>query len=85
MSGQLFVLIILFGAMYWIYAMARIKVNRSNDDYNDADTATIQELHRGLEKMAARIESLETILLDRNEHYRQTPPPPPRHEAASRY
>lgn len=85
MNGQLFALLIIFGAMYWIYAMARIKVNTSNDAYNEEDTATIQELHRGLERMSARIESLETILLDRNETYRQTPPPPPRHETASRY
>ena len=85
MSGQLFALILIFGCMYWIYAMANMGVKRKDRAYNQEDTETIQELHRGLEKMGRRIEALETILLDQNETYRKTPPPMPRHETADRY
>ncbi len=85
MNGELFVLLIIFGAMTWIYALARLKVNKNNVAYNKEDTATIQDLHRGLEMMVKRVESLETILMDQNERFRQTPPPMPRHEPADRY
>jgi len=78
-------LMLIFGCMYWVYALVRIGVNKKDRTYNQEDTETIQELHRGLEKMAKRIESLETLLLDRNESYRRTPPPMPRHETADRY
>jgi len=85
MSGQLFVLALVFGALYWIYAMANMGVKRKDRAYNSEDTEIIQDLHRGMEKMAKRIESLETILLDQNEKYKHTPPPMPRHETADRY
>ena len=84
MSGQVFALLLIFGCLFWIYAMARIGVNKKDRAYNQEDTETIQELHRGLERMAKRIEALETILLDRNERFRETPPPVPRHETAGR-
>ena len=85
MSGQVFALIVIFGGMYWIYAMANMGVKRKDRAYNSEDTETIQELHRAMEKMAKRIESLETLLLDQNENYRRTPPPMPRKETADRY
>lgn len=78
MSTQLFVLCIIFGSMYWIYAMARTGVRKQDHRYNQEETEIIQELHRGLERMGARIEALETLLLDQNEKYRRTPPPVPR-------
>ena len=84
-NGQLFALILIFGCMYWVYAMVKIGVNKKDRAYNQEDTETIQELHRGLEKMGKRIESLETILLDQNDRYRRTPPPMPREEFADRY
>ena len=72
--------LIFFGVLIWINMFVARKVKRKDSQYNDTDTEIIQELHRGLEKMASRIESLETILLDQGEHYRQTPPPVPDHE-----
>jgi phage shock protein B len=84
MSGLSFTLILIFGVLIWIYAMARMGVRRSDRACNQEDTETIQELHRGLQKMARRVESLETILLDQNELYRRTPPPMPRRETADR-
>ena len=44
--------------------MARKVENRDETDYGDDDTRTIQEIHRGLQRMEDRIESLETILMD---------------------
>jgi len=86
MTGYTFVLLVVFGSMYWVYLMAHMGVKKSNHKYNEEDTEIIQEMHRGMEKMAGRIESLETILLDQGEHFRRTPPPVPDHEhpAASR-
>lgn len=85
MNGQLFVLLIIFGSMYWIYTMARIGVCRRDRHYNADDTQIIQELHRGMERMGKRMEALETILMDQNEAFRRTPPPVPRHEPAERW
>lgn len=85
MSGYLFALILIFGCLAWIFAMFQFDVKRKDRAYNQEDTELIQELHRGLERMAARIEALETILLDQNERFRKTPPPIPRREPAGRY
>lgn len=85
MSTQLFVLCIIFGSMFWIYAMARTGVRKQDHRYNERETEIIQELHRGLEKMGKRIEALETILMDQSERFRQTPPPVPPRETAGRY
>ena len=84
-NGYVFTLILIFGSMYWIYAMGRKGVCRRDQHYNAEDTELIQELHRGMERMGKRIESLETILMDRSEAYRQTPPPMPRHETAAHH
>jgi len=83
-NGYLFTLVLIFGSMYWIYAMGRKGVCRRDQHYNEADTQVIQELHRGLERMGQRIEALETILLDQGEHYRRTPPPVPEHDRVRR-
>lgn len=85
MNTQLFVLCIIFGSMYWLYAMSKIKVSDRDRRYNAEETEIIQELHRGLEKMGQRIDALETILMDQSERFRQTPPPVPPREAAGRY
>lgn len=84
-NGYVFTLILIFGSMYWIYAMERKGVCRRDRHYNAEDTEIIQELHRGLERMGQRIEALETILLDRSEAYRKTPPPMPREEKTTRH
>lgn len=85
MSGQLFVLLLVFGTMCFIFALVKVEEKRNNNNGNAEETETIQELYRGLEKMGRRIEALETILLDQNEKYRHTPPPMPREELADRY
>ena len=80
MNPGLIEVLIVFGVLYWVYKLATIKVHKKDHQYNEEDTEIIQELHRGMEKMAARIESLETILLDQGEHYRRMPPPVPDRE-----
>lgn len=82
-NGFTFTLLLIFGSMYWIYALAKMNVKKRDGHYSDADTEVIQEMHRSLERMGQRIESLETILLDQGEHYRKTPPPAPRHETTT--
>ena len=51
--------IILGGAKVW-----RGETPRMSKDQRDEETKLIQELHHGLAKMEARIEALETIMLD---------------------
>ncbi len=85
MNTQLFVLCIIFGSMFWIYAMARTGVRKQDHRYNEEETEIIQELHRGLEKMGKRIEALETILLDQAEYRRTSPPPVPPRESVGRF
>ncbi len=80
MNLSIIELLILFGILYWIYDMVKLGMKKRDRKYNEADTEIIQELHRGMEKMATRIESLETILLDQGEHYRRMPPPMPSHD-----
>lgn len=84
MNGQILALCIVFGTLFWLYAMARLKVEGKDRRYNDEETEIIQELHRGLEKMGARIEALETLLLDQAEYRRTTPPPVPPRESVGR-
>ncbi len=84
-NGYVFTLILNFGCLYWLYVMGRNGVSRRDQSYNAEDTEIIQELHRGMERMGQRIESLETILLDQGEHYRKSPPPMPDHKASVRY
>ena len=84
MNPSIIELLIVFGVLFWIYKLVTLKVKRKDSQYNDEDTEIIQELHRGMEKMGSRIESLETILLDQGEHYRRTPPAMPNHQHASK-
>ena len=46
------------------HVLAKKVQHRDETDYGDDDTRTIQEIHRGLQRMEDRIESLETILMD---------------------
>ena len=85
MNTQLFVIGIMILSMSWIYAMAKLKVTGRDRRYNEEETEIIQELHRGLEKMGARIEALETILLDQAEYRRTSPPPVPPRESVRRF
>tara|TARA_R110001592_G_scaffold185506_1_gene429554 strand:+ start:1328 stop:1585 length:258 start_codon:yes stop_codon:yes gene_type:complete len=78
-------LLIIGAVLFGIFRLLSRRVDRKDRQYNHEDTETIQHLHRGMEKMAARIESLETILLDQGEHYRRTPPPIPNYQHTSRY
>ena len=87
MNGLMFTLILVFGILCFIASMVKTLIDRDNRTYNRDETETIQALHRDLERMATRVEALETILLDQNEAYRRTPPPVPRHDhdRVSRY
>ncbi len=55
----------------FVYKIAKAVVEKKDKDYGSDETELIQDIHRGLSRMEQRIESLETILLDRvspNEH-----------------
>lgn len=85
MNGYIFTLFIVFGTMFWISSMARTRVAGMDRRYNEEETEIVQELHRGLERMGARIDALETILLDQAEYRRTSPPPVPPRESVGRF
>lgn len=47
-----------------VYKIAQAVVHRQDEGYGRDETATIQELHRGLTRMEKRIEALETLLME---------------------
>jgi phage shock protein B len=58
-----FLVLCLIGCVIYLALEKKVK-HRDKTDYGDDDTRTIQEIHRGLQRMEDRIESLETILMD---------------------
>lgn len=67
MSVYVFVLCVLGLMMFFIYKMASIGVQRRDERYNADETEIIQELNRSLEKMERRVETLETLLIEKAE------------------
>ncbi|MBI1320320.1 MAG: phage-shock protein [Candidatus Hydrogenedens sp.] len=67
MSPFTFVLALIGLIMYFIYKMASIGVNRNDAAYNPEETEMIQAMHKQLLKMEERVESLETLLVERTE------------------
>jgi phage shock protein B len=51
--------------MFFLYKMVSIGVRRRDERYNLEDTEMIQQLNRNLEKMERRIETLETLLIEK--------------------
>jgi phage shock protein B len=53
-------------AMFMVFFILTARtVSRRDRRFAKDDTELIQELHQGLQRMAQRIETLETLLLDR--------------------
>lgn len=59
--GSIIIFLAILAGIIWFFA--RIGGAGNRQDQAD-DARLVQELHQGLEKMEARIEALETILLD---------------------
>lgn len=49
----------------FIYLMARLRHEKQQGGQLEGEAQLLQELYRGLAKMEKRIETLETLLLDR--------------------
>lgn len=64
MSSGLTAIIIICIVCGMIVKLAKIALNKRDRDYNHDDTRTMQEIHRGLQRMERRIESLETLMMD---------------------
>ncbi|MFW5488687.1 MAG: hypothetical protein ACNI3A_09765 [Desulfovibrio sp.] len=57
-------LVIIFA---FILGILKLRQGSGKDKERDAeDTKTIQELYQGFERMEERVDSLETLLLDKN-------------------
>lgn len=65
MSVFSFVLALAATVFGFIYLMAKLRIDRSQGVHQEEDVALTQELHRNLARMEQRIESLETLLLER--------------------
>ena len=80
-----FALMLLFCLAIVVFAMRMVgrEPSRARDKSVIEETRLIQELYHGLNRMEQRVESLETLLLDRvpSSHSSVTPPPPPRRPA----
>lgn len=74
MNVYVFVLALVTIIMWFLYRIARIGVDRQDARYGQDDTELIQEIHRGLARMEQRVETLETLLLDKQDE------PAPRYE-----
>ena len=72
MSPFVFVLSLIGLVMFFVYKMASIGVSRRDSEYNAEETELMQEIHRKLVTMEERVESLETILVERAEQ--ENPP-----------
>ena len=66
--GLLIPLFVLALPVVVIWAVVRLAGPRRSKGAAPEDTRIIQEIHQGLTKMEERIESLETILVDRAEN-----------------
>jgi len=74
MHGGIFLLLLIFGlplvivaGFFLVWALKIITGGppQQREKYQAEEARLIQELHQGLSRMEARIEALETILLDR--------------------
>ncbi len=77
MSGSIMYFLIVLTICVTIVVLRALRLKYRHDRRYDADDARImQEINRGMQRMEERIESLETLLMDRPERsrsYRATP------------
>jgi phage shock protein B len=66
MSVFVFVLSLVVTILGFVYLMNRLQIDKNQGVYREDEAVLMQELHRGLVKMEQRIETLETLLLERD-------------------
>lgn len=59
------------GTIFVVIKLIRDGLSRKDQDVLSEETRMIQDIYRGMEKMETRVETLETILLDRNHRKEQ--------------
>lgn len=85
MLSTLAIRMLLFaGCAALLYVLVKRAAGGHARGCNREETEIIQQLHRDLDRMSRRVEALETILMERSEAWRTTPPPVPRNEHAER-
>jgi len=65
-----FGILLILGAVFIavvVWAIKAVRGNGSGDSMRSDEAKLMQELYQGLSKLEERVESLETILLDRKE------------------
>lgn len=72
MSPFTFTLLLIGIIMYGVYRIAKLGVEKQDENYSEDDGRTMQEIYKGLTRMEKRIDSLETILADRIERPAKT-------------
>jgi len=65
MSFFTFVFAVVCTVLGFVYLMAKLRLDRNQGLYQEDEAAQTQELHRNLARMEQRIETLETLLLER--------------------
>lgn len=55
------------GTVLLVFKMRKSGLSTTDRKTNNEEAMTIQEIYRGLEQMESRIESLETLLMDRKD------------------
>ncbi len=70
MSVYIFTLCLIGLILGFIYKMAKMGINRRDENYSNDETELIQELNRSLVRMEQRIEALETLLVENAEKKR---------------
>ena len=77
MSGSIMYFLIVLTICVTIVVLRALRLKYRHDRRYDADDARImQEINRGMQRMEVRVESLETLLMDRSDFkrtYRATP------------
>ncbi len=59
------------GTIFVVIKLIREGLSRNDQDVLSEETRMIQDIYRGMAKMEARVETLETILLDRDHRKEQ--------------
>ena len=65
MNVFVFVLLLISVILGFVYLMSRLRQEKEQGGLQESEAAILQEMYRGLAKMEQRIETLETLLLDR--------------------
>ncbi len=65
MNVFVFVLLLISVILGFVYLMSRLRQEKEQGGLQENEAAILQEMYRGLAKMEQRIETLETLLLDR--------------------